>query len=158
MASLLPETQDLLLLMRTIANKQEEREKLDKNKGVRVPAETSALFRREEMEQMIAGGRSLVSAVHRIAEKDDELKIVFCESNESCDKAKDGHVRLCRVSRDRCDNLLQLLATDLPADGHNMHETLFECDRLSVRMEKQSIHATRTASELRNMLRRLDHN
>ena len=156
MDCLLPETRDLLLLTQTIARKQDEWDEIGRNRTTRQPAEAGALFRREQVEQMITAGRVLTNAANHIAEKDDELKILFCEANEHCDKAKDGKVRLCRVNKDGSDRLVEPLTAGIPADDHDVEQAVKECDRLSGLMEKRSIQGTRTASELKNILRRLD--
>lgn len=156
MDCLLPEIRDLLSLMQEINCKQDEYDEAAKKMAVHLPKEASTLFRREEVDKTIADANVLVKAAEQVDQMDAELRIVFCEAQEKCDKAKEGKSRLCLVNKEVTESLLQTLISDVPVSGHCVEQAINKCDRLSNLMGKKSILATKTASELKNMVRRLD--
>jgi ABC-type transporter Mla subunit MlaD len=157
MDKLRPETRDMLILMDKIQKTLKQREDIELNKKTtRAPDEVVNLFRRERVDRLDQNVSLLKKATDQISEKDSELKILFCEANEMHDKQKDGTARLCRVTSDRHENIVNLLTSDLPAGDKGLDQAVKECDRLTGLMEKKSVQCTRTASELRNTLTRLE--
>lgn len=142
--------------MKDIQEKQVTLSQIQMKRDVQLSDEVRQLFAREEVDLVIGAGRDLIHAVDRVSEKDVELKIIFCEANEHANKAKDDNVLVCRVPAGHRDQVLNVMTTDITATGRGLSEAMNECVQLSDQIEKQSVHSTKEAAELKNLLRSLN--